>query len=204
MSRALLISDCDEVLLHWLRHFGAWAEAEHSIDYRPEAERFSEILCHRETGEAVPLSDALPLVERFFESEMHRQTLAPGALEALGRIGEVADILILTNIGDRFHPHRVAQLDAHGIRHEVMCNRGPKGPAVARIVADRAAGRTAFVDDMASHHSSVGRTTPDVWRLHMVADPEIARLIPAAPDAHKRIDRWAEATDWILDRFAGK
>ncbi len=203
MSRPLLISDCDEVLLHWLRHFGAWAAAEHSMDYRPQAHSFAELLCHRETGVPVPLNDALPLVEAFFESEMHRQTLVPGALEALGRIGEVADVVILTNIDHRFQTHRVAQLDSHGIRHEVITNRGPKGLAVARLAEARGGQPVLFVDDMASHHESVTRHSAATWRLHMVADPDIARLIPAAPAAHKRIDCWTEATDWIVDRLAG-
>ena len=48
----------------------------------------------------------------FFRGEMHRQTLVPGALEALGRIGEVADIVILTNLGDEAHRWRVEQLAA--------------------------------------------------------------------------------------------
>ena len=43
---------------------------------------------------------------------MHRQTLVPGPLEALGRIGEIADIVILTNLGDEAHPWRVDQLAA--------------------------------------------------------------------------------------------
>ena len=65
---------------------------------------------------------------------MHRQTLVPGALEALGQIGEVADIVILTNLGDEAHRWRVEQLAGHGIRHEVVCNQGGKGRRCKQIV----------------------------------------------------------------------
>ena len=31
MKRPLLITDCDEVLLHMVSHFGDWLEAEHAL-----------------------------------------------------------------------------------------------------------------------------------------------------------------------------
>lgn len=201
MNRPLLISDCDEVLLHMMRHFGDWLSSEYDIEFVPHPEDFSQSMRFRNSGERVEREQMWLLLDGFFKTEMHRQTLVPHALEALGRIGEVADIVILTNLGDEFHASRVAQLDAVGIRHHVVCNLGGKGPAVARLIGDRAPARAVFVDDIPAHHASVEEHRPEVWRLHMIADPVIARLIAPAPAAHKRIDDWADAVDWVLDRL---
>lgn len=203
MARPLLITDCDEVLLHMLRHFGEWLASDHAIDFVPDYDDFSKAMRYRDTGAVVERERMWPLLDAFFEGEMHRQTLAPGVIEALERIGTVADIVVLTNLGDQFHPHRVEQLATHGIRHEVICNSGGKGPAVRRIIDERQPSQAVFVDDITTHHASVAEHVPEVWRLHMIADPEIARLVSAAPQAHARIDHWDEATGWVLDRLAG-
>ena len=52
-----------------------------------------------------------------------------------------------------------------------------------------------------SHHASVARHAPDIWRLHMVAEPRLAPAVPPAPAAHARIDDWATASDWLIDRL---
>jgi hypothetical protein len=132
---------------------------------------------------------------------MHRQTLVPGALEALGRIGEIANIVILTNLGDEAHPWRVDQLARHGIGHEVVCNRGGKGIPAKAIIDRYGAGATVFVDDLPVHHASVAEHAPEVHRLHMVAEPLLAPAVPTAEFAHARIDDWPTATPWILERL---
>ncbi len=129
---------------------------------------------------------------------MHRQTLVPGAAEALARIGEVADIVILTNLGDEAHGWRVDQLASHGIHHEVVCNRGGKGSPVSALVERHSPSAAVFIDDLAVHHASVAKHAPDVWRLHMIAEPRLAAATPPAPDAHARIDDWPAACEWIL------
>ena len=202
MNRPLLISDCDEVLFHMVRHFADWVGEDHGIDFRPHPQAFSKAMRYRDTGELVDHDAMMRLVDLFFETQMGRQTLVPHALEALQRIGKVADIVILTNLADQFHPHRVAQLEAVGINHEVICNQGGKGRAVARIIETHQPTVTAFVDDVAQHHASVARRAPEVWRVHLMADPDFAPLIENAPDAHIRIDDWTEAADWILAKFA--
>ena len=151
----------------------------------------------------MPAVGVWPLLDEFFRKEMHRQTLVPGALDALGRIGEVADIVILTNLGDEAHPWRVEQLASHGIRHEVVCNSGGKGVPARGIVERHGATRAAFVDDLPVHHASVAKHAPEVWRLHMVAEPRLAPAVPTAPEAHVRIDDWPTATQWLLDTLEG-
>ncbi|HTG79200.1 MAG TPA: HAD family hydrolase [Sphingomicrobium sp.] len=201
MKRPLLITDCDEVLLHMVSHFDAWLGEAHDIRFAFETGQFAEALTHRSSGELVDREQVWPLLTEFFRGEMHRQTLVPGALEALGRIGEIANIVILTNLGDEAHPWRVDQLARHGIGHEVVCNRGGKGIPAKAIIDRYGAGATVFVDDLPVHHASVAEHAPEVHRLHMVAEPLLAPAVPTAEFAHARIDDWPTATPWILERL---
>ena len=202
MSRPLLISDCDEVLLHMLRHFAEWVDEAHDLSFALDAPGFREAVRHKDTGAPVADDRIWPLLEGFFDSEMHRQNVVPGAVEALQAIGEQANIVILTNIGDGHQAGRVEQLEAFDIRHRVLCNRGGKGRPVAELLAEMKPTVAVFVDDLAVHHESVAKHAPEVWRLHMVAEPRVAAHMPPAPHAHARIDHWSEAVGWILDRFA--
>jgi hypothetical protein len=201
MSRPLLISDCDEVLLHMVSHFGEWLEEEHDILFDVERPDFVGALSRKWTREVLRTEEVWPYLDLFFREQMHRQTLVPGALEALGRIGEVADIVILTNLGDHAHGWRVDQLAGHGIGHEVVCNQGGKGPPVREISERYAPSTVVFVDDLVVHHESVADHAPEVWRLHMNAEPRLAKWVPPASKAHARIDDWPSACEWILAKF---
>ena len=201
MSRPLLISDCDEVLLHMVSHFAEWIEEAHGCRFHLEEPGFVNAVRYAHSGEPVPADKVWPLLDGFFNSEMHRQNIVPGAAEALQAIGEMADIVILTNIGDEHQAGRVEQLEAFGIRHRVLCNRGGKGRPVAELIEAMQPTATVFVDDLGVHHESVAKHAPEVWRLHMIAEPRVAAHMPPAPHAHARIDHWPEANRWILDRF---
>ena len=41
--RPQLITDCDEVLLHMVRHFGVWLGETHEIDFTPHAGDFATV-----------------------------------------------------------------------------------------------------------------------------------------------------------------
>ncbi len=200
MSRPLLVTDCDEVLLHMSAHFGAWLDEAHGIDFALE-QGFADALTRRADGARVAPEEVWPLLDGFFATEMARQTPVPGAVAALARIGAAADIVVLTNLKDHCHAGRVAQLAAHGIAHRVICNQGGKGRPLAALLEELAPSVAVFVDDLPVHHESVARHRPDVWRLHMVAEPRLAPVVPPAPHAHARIDDWAAAGDWILARM---
>ena len=202
MKRPLLITDCDEVLLHMVSHFAEWLEAEHGIRFALETGRFTDAMTMVDTGEPLALDQAWILLDAFFRGEMHRQTLVPGAVEALGRIAEVADIVILTNLGNEAHPWRVDQIATHGIRHDVICNSGGKGSAVKKLAKRRPS--AVFVDDLPMHHASVAKHAPGIWRLHMIAEPRVAAAVPMAEHADARIDDWDEASGWIIEKLSEK
>ena len=207
MSRPLLITDCDEVLIHMVKHFRTWLDEARDLDFDLAHGEFDERITRRgnDTGSGgakLTRAEMWGLLGDFFPAEMHRQTLVPHAADALAMLAETADIVVLTNLGDDCRQHRLDQLAAFGIRHRVECNQGGKGGPVAALVDEYRPSVTVFVDDLAVHHDSVERHAPAVHRLHMVAEPELARTVPPAPAAHARIDDWREAQLWIADRFA--
>jgi hypothetical protein len=201
MTRPLLITDCDEVLLHMLRHFADWVDEAHGLSFALDAPGFREAVRHKDTGAPVAEDRIWPLLDGFFGSEMHRQNVVPGAVEALQEISEHADIVVLTNIGDEYQAGRVEQLAAFEIRHRVLCNRGGKGRPVVELIEEMRPSVAVFVDDLAVHHHSVAKHAPQVWRLHMIAEPIVAAHMPTSPHAHARIDEWGDARGWIIDRF---
>lgn len=203
MSRPLLITDCDEVLLHMVTHFGAWLDEAHDVEFAITGTDFSNALRRRATGAPLERDEVWPLLDGFFATEMHRQTLVPHATEALAVLASQADIVVLTNLADHHNAARTEQLRALGLDHRVVTNQGGKGTPVAALIAEFAPNVAVFVDDLAIHHDSVARHAPQVFRLHMIAEPLLARHMPPAPAAHARLDDWADALPWIEARFAG-
>ena len=77
MKRPLLITDCDEVLLHMVSHFAEWLEAEHDVRFALETGRFTDAMTRVSTGETLDMDQGWILLEAFFRGEMHRQTWSP-------------------------------------------------------------------------------------------------------------------------------
>jgi hypothetical protein len=60
------------------------------------------------------------------------------------------------------------------------------------------------VDDLAQLHGSVADLAPEVGRLHLCGEPELAPYITCAlkaGHAHARIDQWSAALPWLLSRI---
>jgi hypothetical protein len=201
MSRPLLISDCDEVLMHMVVPFRDWLSEAHDIHFELGGDAFTYVLTHKQDGTTIAPMQVWELLHGFFDSEMHRQYPINGAVEAILRLQDIADVVILTNLQDHRAVARTEQLKRIGIDAPVFTNQGEKGNALARIVEEYQPGVALFIDDLFNHHQSVGDILPDVWRLHMVGEPLIARNIAPAPAAHARIDLWQEAEAWISEKL---
>ncbi|MDZ7588104.1 MAG: HAD family hydrolase [Parasphingorhabdus sp.] len=202
MSRPLLVSDCDEVLLHMVVPFQGWLDTEKHIHFDLERTDFVDALRHKHDGTLLEPPQVWPLLQAFFDTEMHRQQAIDGAVAAIAQISEIADVAILTNLLDDRRIARTAQLQAVGIDFPVHTNQGGKGRALEAIIANYDPSVVVFVDDLCHQHESVAEHLPHVWRLQMVGEPLLARYVKGTSAAHARIDRWDDALPWILDKFA--
>lgn len=206
MNRPLVVTDCDEVLLHMVRHFRDWLGEEHGIEFLLQGNPFAQSVRRIGSEEAVEEAELWRLLNLFFDHEMPRQTAIAGAAATMAELQREADVVVLTNLVDRFGESRREQLRAHGIETRVVTNQGPKGEALRRIVEEFAPSRAVFIDDLAQHHASAAQVLPGISRLHFCGEPAIAPHVPCALEAghaHARIDTWDEALPWLLETLHG-
>lgn len=204
MRRPLVISDCDEVILHMVAHFKDWLEQTQGVDFQLDGANFSEALRWQETGKLLEPADIWRKLGGFFDTEMDRQQPIEGAIDALKTVSEHANLVVLTNLIDERREKRAEQLLVHGLDVKVYTNQGPKGPALQKIVDEFNPSHTVFIDDLAQHHASVAELLPGTARLHLCGEPMIANAIDCAHEAghaDARIDRWSEALPWVMERL---
>jgi hypothetical protein len=204
MTRPLIISDCDEVLLHMVAPFKDWLEASQGVSFNLEGHNFAEALRWQASGELLAPPDIWKMLRSFFDNEMDSQMPIVGAVEGINTLAEKADVVILTNLVDHHRDARAEQLAKVGINARVFTNQGPKGPALKAIIEEYAPAKALFIDDLAQHHASVAEITPHVTRLHLCGEPMIAHAIDCAHKAghaHSRIDHWDEALPWLLEQL---
>ncbi len=199
--KPLLICDCDEVLVHMVRHFRDWLGEAHDMDFALDRHDFFGAVTRRDGGPAPTQAEAWDLLHGFFPGQMDRQTLVPHAAEALAALADQADIVILTNLIEECRTPRIEQLARFGIHHRVQCNTGPKGAPVAKLVAEHGNPVTVFVDDLRSIMPRLPNRRAGPPAAHGVRTRNGPARRPA-PEAHARIDDWRQAQAWIAARFA--
>lgn len=207
MSRPLIISDCDEVLLHMVAPYRDFLDEAHGIDFVMDSNDFGKSMRYRDDGRLVEPAEIWRLLNLFFDTEMHRQQAIAGAVEGINALSNHADVVILTNLNDHRRDHRAEQLRNVGIEARVFTNQGPKGPALKAILEEYQPSKALFIDDLPQHHGSVAEMLPHVTRLHLCGEPLIAPHIDCAHKAghaHARIDDWATALPWIMERVTGE
>lgn len=201
MSRPLIISDCDEVLLYMVSPFRDWLDEEQGIEFHMGTNDFSQALRWQENGEVLAPEEIWRMLGKFFDTEMHRQSPIPGAIEGITALGEKADVVILTNLVDKRQQMRTEQLADHGLDARVFTNQGPKGPALQKILDEYNPTKAIFIDDLAQHHRSARETIGSITTLHLCGEPMLAPHIDCAHTsghADARIDTWDHALPWLM------
>lgn len=204
MGKPLIISDCDEVLLHMIVPFGQWLNESQDVSFQLVGNDFGKAIRSKDSGEPVEPAEIWRLLNLFFDNEMDRQDPILGAVGAINTLKDHADVVVLTNLADKHNAARKRQLEQHGIDVRVFTNQGPKGPALQAILNEYKPSKAVFIDDLAQHHGSAAELVPHIDRLHLCGEPTLAPHITCgfeAGHAHARIDTWEHALPWLLSRL---
>ncbi|MDR3496163.1 MAG: hypothetical protein P4L82_16310, partial [Ancalomicrobiaceae bacterium] len=178
-GRPLVVVDVDEVVCQFIGPLSAFLQLS---GYWLDATSYGLTgnIKRAGTALAVPKTQVAELIQAFFDAEIGRQPLVPGAAAALARLATHAGIVLLTNAPHRLRQARLDNLARQGIEAPLITNDGQKGPVLAELAA--AAGRpVAFIDDSPRNLASAAASLPDAVLVQFIADPTFLALAPAVP-----------------------
>jgi len=196
-GRPLLVVDCDEVMVEFGAHLARFVR-ERGVEMRLEHYELEGSFHDLSAGRVLDFDEVIGLIHKFFDHETAHQRAVPGAPEALARLAEVAQIVVLTNVPRHARAARIANLRTLGMDYPLVENSGGKGWPLAWLVA-RAAARAVFVDDSPNQIESAAKKAPTVRRIQFVGADFVARVIPHAPEAEAHVVDWEDAEARIRD-----
>lgn len=194
-GKPLIVSDCDEVLMQFIAGLELYLETQGLwLDLKSFA--LTGNVKRRDTGEPVPAAEMPELLKSFFASSTHSLIPVQGAAAALKALRARAQIVVLTNVPFSERETRAQNLAAHGMAYPVIANKGLKGGAVKRL-AELVEAPVIFLDDIPHNIASVAAAHAPTHRIHFIADPRLARLLPPSEHSHFHTTDWALAHDFI-------
>ena len=134
-DRPLVICDVDEVIVHFTRDLEDYIGL-HGLWLDTSSFALNGNIRHRESNTPAPEAQVAELIGSFFDERTRHMQEIDGAVSSLLRIGEKADVVLLTNLPHTAGDHRRENLKSHGLPYPVVTNSGPKGPAI-RNLCDR-------------------------------------------------------------------
>lgn len=199
-GRPLVALDCDEVLVEFSGHVARWLP-EVGCEMRLTSYQLEGSMFRAGEEDPLPFDDCLGLLDRFFTEQTLEQRPLPGAVEAVRRIAELAQLIVLTNVPRHARDDRVTNLAALGIDCPVVVNSGGKGRALAWLAAQVAA-PVVFVDDSAIQIASAARHAPSVGRVHFRGSPFIRDVMHDSPEADETAMNWDEGLEAVTRLLA--
>jgi hypothetical protein len=194
-GQPLIIVDADEVLFYFMRGLEIFLTGRDLYFDWASYALYGNI---RQRADDQPVAAELlhPLLQHFFAEATENLEPVDGAAAALAALSAKGRVLVLSNVPMSAREARRRALQRHGMDFPLIANSGPKGPAVAALIA-RANAPAAFIDDIPHNHASVAQLAPAVHRLHFIADPRLAALLGPAADCHHRADSWPDLQQLI-------
>lgn len=196
-GRPLIVCDVDEVVLHFIEPLEAFMRRNGFELIEPRYKLTGNIRAIG-GGELAPAETVRDLIHGFFAEETENQQPVAHAAETMARLAERAQVVMMTNMPERFRAARERTLARHAFPYPVLTNTGPKGPAVADLAA-RLDAPMVFLDDSPSNIASVRDHAADVRLVQFMADERFFALAERVEGAHHFSNCWKDTGGYIDD-----
>ena len=196
-GRPLVISDVDDVIVHFLRAFELYLH-HHELWLDPASLALTGNIRRKTDSVAINMEDVEQLINRFFTDMTLYMEPIDQSVEMLAAISAHANVVLLTNAPHSVAEDRRSNLLKHGIKYPVITNSGPKGPAI-KALSDLSGGTALFIDDNPGFLKSAFDWVPEIRLVHFMQDWRFRRYVNPMDFVHLHTSSWEEAGPFILD-----
>ena len=197
----LMIFDADEVLVHFAEPFANYLK-KHNHRLHLTGYRLDNAIKIAETDDVADPDTAKDLVWGFINEETKNQPAAKGAPEALKKLQEYAQIIILSNVPHSVHDDRVFNLKSIDMDYPLISNEGMKGPAVKEILKNHKE-VSFFIDDNPYQVESVYNDNQDTVCVHFSVCDLVKPYMPKAVGATIEPTSWNDLVLKLINCLKG-
>lgn len=194
--RPLVVSDVDDVIVHFLRAFEEYLTRQ-ELWLDPASLALTGNIRRKSNSEALAATEVEELISRFFRDMTVQMEPIDDAVAMLTSIADHANVILLTNAPHDVAAARRQNLKSHGLTFPVITNSGPKGPAIEAL-SRLSDGRTVFIDDNPGFLKSAHEWVPDIVLIHFMQDLRFRRHVRNMEFVHLHTGSWQEAGSFIL------
>ncbi|MCF6196212.1 MAG: hypothetical protein L3J50_05860 [Emcibacter sp.] len=196
-TRPVIISDADEVILHFAHILS---------DYLKTQGMYVNFVSYALEGNIKyidndkPVDSALfgEIIDDYFDNYVEKQPLVKNAAAHLKNLSEFCNIIILTNIPHDYADRRRALLTEAGLTYPMISSSGPKGP-VMKAIRKMTSQELIFIDDISHHHKSVAKFVPDALRIQFIANRHLNSIEKKSEFCHHRCHDWPHIEQVVRD-----
>jgi len=192
----VMIFDADEVLVHFAEPFSIYLK-KHDHRLHLTGYRLDNAIRNAKTDEVAAPDTAKDLVWGFINEETKIQPAAKGAPQALKKLQEYAQIIILSNVPYSVHNDRVANLKDLNMDYPLISNEGMKGPAVKEILKPHRA-QSFFIDDNPYQVESVYKDNQQTVCVHFSVCDLVKPYMPKAVGASIEPTSWEDLVSQLM------
>jgi hypothetical protein len=196
-TRPVIISDADEVILHFAHILSDYLQTQgmyvNFVSYALEG-NIKYIDNDR------PVDSALfgKIIDDYFDNYVEKQPLVENVAAHLKNLSEFCDIIILTNIPHDYANRRRALLMDAGLPYPMISSSGPKGP-IMKAIRKMTSQELIFIDDISHHHKSVAKLVPDALRIQFIANRHLNSIEKKSKYCHHRCHDWPHIEQVVRD-----
>lgn len=190
-TRPLVVLDVDEVLLEFVSPFIGFLGS-NGLKFDTTSFRLNGNISDAATGTVVDQERVAALLDEFFAVQIHWQTAADGATDAIAALAAHAEIVMLTAMPHKHRAARRAHLDTLGFPYPLLTTERAKGPAIRQLRGEHPR-PVAFVDDIPHNLVSVLAAIADAHLFHVMAHAGMRKLLPPLPEGIVTAENWRDA-----------
>ena len=192
----LLICDADEVIFQFMEAFELYL-ASNNLFFSYKSFKLNGNIISLKNNKAVK-SEIIPtLITEFFKKYTIKLKLIDNCKENLNELSKYLNIIVLTNMPQKYVHYRVESLRNHEMPYDVIPNKGTKGEACLKL-SKKTKKPVFFIDDSPNQILSVANKTKNIYKIHFLQHQKLRKILPKVKESDFSTDSWEKVRKRIL------
>ena len=198
-SLPLIICDADEVIFEFMKSFDKYLN-KNDMFFSYNSFRLNGNIIYLKENKIVEADKIQNIILDFFKNCTLNMPLIKESKETLKELKKYTNIVILSNIPEKYAPNRLKCLKKHNINYNFLYNKGPKGD-ICKKLEKLTNKKTFFIDDLPNQIKSVSNSTKNIITIHFLQNKKLLKILPEVKNSDFNARNWKQVKEIILNNI---